>query len=322
MARPFRVATYNLESLDDAPGHGPPFEARAAALRPILAALDADVLCLQEVHGQKEQKHGPRSLRALDRLLEGTAYAHFERVSTTRADGGPSDRHNLVIASRHPIRAHRQLKHDLVPPVRHHVVTAEPAAEGSFAVEWDRPILHAEIDVFGAPVHLLDLHLRAPLASAIAGQKQGPETWRTIRGWAEGFFLAAIKRTGQALEARLLVDALFDDDPRARIIVAGDLNADEHETPVRVLRGDPGDTGNASLGPRVLVPLERAVDPEARFSIVHAGARHCLDHVLVSPVLVACARGVEIVNEGLPDEAGGVATAASFHAPIVATFEL
>src|SRR4051794_4624510 len=80
-----RIASFNLENLD-AGG----LAERLPVLRPQLRRLDADVLCLQEVDGQREGR-GPRRLLALDRLLEGTDHAGFERASpgsTGRHAGG------------------------------------------------------------------------------------------------------------------------------------------------------------------------------------------------------------------------------------------
>lgn len=320
MPRALRIATFNLESLDDDPRAKVPFAERCAALRPQLEGLAADVLCLQEVHAQKDHKHGPRRLRALDVLLEGTSYASFDRVSTLR-EGAPSDVHNLVILSRFPVVASRQVRNELCAAPIYRATTADPPGPPA-PLEWDRPLLHAQLDVDGATLHVIDLHLRAPLASNVPGQKVSPFVWRSVRGWAEGFYVAAMKRAGQALEARLLVDAIFDDDPDARIVVAGDLNADEHETPVRVLRGDGADTGNPALAARVLVPVERDVARESRYSVVHAGARQCLDHVLVSPAIARGRHRVTIDNGGLRDETSGEPVAGSFHAPIVAEIEV
>jgi hypothetical protein len=42
-----RIATFNMESLDIGPDEKVPFEARIAALRPILDRLAADIVCLQ-----------------------------------------------------------------------------------------------------------------------------------------------------------------------------------------------------------------------------------------------------------------------------------
>ena len=64
-----RIATFNLESLDDRPGLEPPLAARIAVLRPQLERLRADVLCLQEVNGQPSGHHAPRRLLALDALI-------------------------------------------------------------------------------------------------------------------------------------------------------------------------------------------------------------------------------------------------------------
>jgi exonuclease III len=53
------------------------------------------------------------------------------------------------------------------------------------------------------------------------------------------------------------------------------------------------------------------------------GRPEMLDHILASPSLASRVRGVEAHNEGLGDEALGVAAiAGSSHAPLVAEFAL
>lgn len=325
MADSFRIATFNLENLDD----GPALDARCAVLRPQLQRLKADILCLQEVNGQEEPGQAPRSLRALDRLVDSTPYAGFGRLATAGRGGGALDVHNLVLLSRFPIRAGRQLHHELVAPPQYRLATARPRAGGAEAIPWDRPLLHAEIELpSGRSLHVLNLHLRAPLAALVPGQKQGAFAWRSAEGWAEGFFLAAVKRGGQALEARRLVDRLFDADPEALIAVCGDLNAERRETATRILCADPGDTGNVALAPRALTPAEGPDAPEAHFSVLHAGRRVMLDHLLVSRAMAPYCRSAAVHNETLADEAapGAEPSAApplaSFHAPLVAEFLL
>ena len=68
---PLRIATFNLENLDDRPDLDPPLSERIALLRPQLLRLSADILCLQEVNGQHPEDGGPRRLLALDRLQIG-----------------------------------------------------------------------------------------------------------------------------------------------------------------------------------------------------------------------------------------------------------
>lgn len=322
-----RIATFNLENLDDPANDPALLERRVAALRPQLLRLAADVLCLQEVNAQPSGHHGPRRLAALDRLLEDTPYAGFHRAASAREPGGgPADVHNLVTLSRYPIVTHRQIRHDLVSAPSYRMAMAEPSPEQPQPVEWDRPLLLAELDVDGARVHVLNLHLRAPLAGFVPGQKLAPFRWRTVGGWAEGFFLATVKRVGQAFEARLLVEQLFDTDPNAMIVVAGDCNAGETEMPLRILLAEAADTGNAALAARSLVSLETGMPAERRFSVRHAGRAVMLDHLLVSRRLFAGLRSVAIHNEDLADEvfaaAEETARGGSFHAPMVADFAL
>jgi len=330
MPRPLRIATYNLENLDDRPGLRPGIAERIRVLRPALVRLAADVLCLQEVNAQEGPGQGPRVLSALDKLLEGTPYRGFHRVvSKGRGGKGPADVHNLVILSRLEVLDERQYWHDFVPPPVWRPMSALPAAKEAEPVAWDRPVLHATLALEGAlaqrPLHVFNLHLRALLAAFIPGQKRDSFTWNSVPGWAEGFFLTSLKRAGQALEARIAIDRLFDRDPEALIAVCGDFNAGARETPVRAIRAEEDDTGNPSLASRALVALERSVPEPQRFSVMHGGERAMLDHLLVSRPLLAWYRGAEIHNEALEDELSAFATARpsaeSFHAPVVASFE-
>ena len=323
-----RIATFNLENLDDRPGLEPGLSERIAVLRPQLLRLRADVLCLQEVNGQKPAGGGLRSLAALDRLLEGTAYAGFHRAVSLKADrSAPRDRHNLVILSRWPFERVEQLHHDLVPaPLYRPATPMERPAEPE-PVVWDRPILVASLHLpDGQVLHVLNLHLRAPLAAPLPGAKAGPLRWKSAGGWAEGFFLATMKRAGQALEARLEIERIFDRDPQALVVVCGDFNAEEREMPLRTIVADVADTRNGSLAARSLVPLEHSLPESRRFSVLHNGRPVLLDHLLVSRALLTRYRSMEIHNEALGDEAAAYAevehSPESFHAPVVASFAL
>lgn len=322
-----RLATFNLENLDDRPTAELSLTQRVGVLRPLLRRIDADVLCLQEVNAQETENRQLRQFAALDALLDGTSYASFHRAATTGPSGGPADVHNLVTLSRWPIAAQRQIRNDLVPAPRYRVTTAIPADPAEQEVIWDRPLLYTAVTLpNGRSLHVLNLHLRAPLAAFIPGQKLAPFVWKTVAGWAEGFYLSTMKRTGQALEARLFVDSLFDADPDALIAVAGDLNAEARETPVRAIYGDPEDTGNEVLAERALTPIETAIPEDRRFSVLHHGLKLMLDHLMVSAQLKKAHRAIDILNDALPDEylawVKGVHIAGSFHAPVVAEFDL
>jgi endonuclease/exonuclease/phosphatase family metal-dependent hydrolase len=325
-----RIATFNIENLDIGPDEEVPFEARTAALRPILERLAADIVCLQEVNGQHVPNAPERRLVALDALLEGTRYAAYHRAATAGPSGhGVASVHNLVTLSRYPLRRHRDLRHERVAPPLHSFLSGTAKGTGPQPIAFDRPLLLAEIETPGGrPLHVVNLHLRAPRASPIPGEKLDGSTWRTAAGWGEGFLLSSLKRNGQALELRLTVDDLLADAPDALIAVAGDFNAEEHETPVRIAVASPEETGNAALAAQALVVLDRAIPAERRWSVLHRGRPQMLDHILASQALSRRLRRIEVHNEGLCDEAAagaagvasGVASgvAGSSHAPVVA----
>ncbi len=322
-----RIATFNLENLDDKPGQNPSLRERIAVMRPQLQRLRADILCFQEVNGQ-ETPGQPRRLLALEEVLAGTPYRDFHMVSTMTADGFQVyDERNLVVASRHPITAHRTLKHDFAQAPQYRKVTASPPEDEARDVSWERPILHATIELPGGrPLHVINLHLKSRLPSNVDGQKADRFTWRTAAGWAEGAFLSVIKRVGQALETRILIDQIFDTDENAWIVVCGDLNADLDHVPVEAIRGDVENTGNGDLATRVMVPCELSVPETSRYSLYHHGRGQMLDHLLASRGLLTFYRGTEIHNELLHDESVAFARDAKFpesdHAPVVAAFDL
>lgn len=311
-----RLATFNLENLDWAASRSEAFERRRAALLPALEALDADVLCLQEIDAQKRHKHGAREFLALDLLLAGGRYEAFHRVTSVRPGGdGPADVHNLAILSRWPIVAQQQIHHDLVqrwtwPPPRDDEVWPPPVD-----IEWERPLLYAAIDLPDRRrLHVVNLHLRAPRPAPVP-------TARGIgssRALVEGQFVAAMKREGQALEARLFAETLFDAEPDALVAICGDFNADEHDAPTRLLRGgrDAGEDG-----PRALVALEERVEPAKRHTVIHAGRPTLIDHILASRALARAWRETTIINDGLQDEVFAPEPIdGSLHAPVVARF--
>ncbi|MDD2340818.1 MAG: hypothetical protein PHG79_11425 [Methanosarcina sp.] len=146
------------------------------------------------------------------------------------------DELNLVILRRYEIQEHHQYRHYYAPAPHNRIVTAEKAEEEeeeeeqkNITVTWERPILHARISVGARELDVINLHLKSRLPSDIKGQKLDQYTWKTASGWAEGFFIPPMKRVGQALEARMLIDKLFDVDKDAWIVVCGDFNAEFDE---------------------------------------------------------------------------------------------
>jgi len=322
-----RLATFNLNSLDLPPKATVPIGVRAETLRPALERLQADILCLQEVNGQHIPGRAERVLAALDQLLAGTAYAGYARAETSGEKGrGSAAVHNLVTLSRFPIRTHFELRHEFVVPPLFQLRTAIPPRPDAEPVRFDRPVLVANIDLpNGERLVVVNVHLRAPLAVGIAGQKLKPFVWRTIGGWAEGYFLSAMRRSAQALEVRFLLEQIFDADDHALVAVAGDFNAEDHEVPLRIIAGAEEDTGNPSLSERTLVILDRALPRDRRWSVRYHGYPEMPDHILASRSLHARFKTIDVHSEAVRDETVAetehMGLAASSHAPVVAEFE-
>jgi endonuclease/exonuclease/phosphatase family metal-dependent hydrolase len=324
-----RIATFNLENLDDDVNVQPTLAERIQIMRPQLERVAADVICLQEVHSQGTA--GARTLAALDQLISNTQYAGFNRQKTLTTAGQLYDQRNLVILSRFPITNTQIIRDSAGPRPSYQMATANPPDPAANPLEWERPVLYTQIDLgAGNTLHLINVHLKSKIASNVPGRKIDSYTWETVSAWAEGSFISAMKRTGQALQARLLIDSIFDDPQGQKlgsmIAIAGDFNAEADEVSFRAICGPVEETGNPAHAARIMVPCENNIPDSARYSLFHLGVGQMLDHIVVSRPLLSHFRGAEIHNEALPDESGAFRQDTKFpesdHAPVVAEFDL
>lgn len=322
-----RIATFNLENFDNKLGKTPTLNDRIAVMKPQIIRLNADILCLQEVNGQ-EIDGEPRQLLALKQLLAGTQYEGYNMVSTKTIDNFQVyDERNLIILSRYDIISHSQLKNENIPPPEYRKVTASPAEPEAKEVEWERPILKATIKLPNEKeIHVINLHLKSKIPTPVKGQKRGFNSWKTASGWAEGFFISSMKRVGQALETRILIDQIMDDDENAFVAVCGDFNADQKSVPVMAILGEVEQTQNSELLNRVLFPCENGIPESSRYSLFYRGKGEMIDHLLVSRNMLEFYKGTEIHNEMLHDESVAYASDKKYpesdHAPIVAEFHI
>lgn len=320
-----RIATFNLENLDDGADVQPPLAERVQIMRPQFERVAADIICLQEIHGQDAA--GSRTLSALEKLLSGTPYAGFNRQTTLTTSGQLYAQRNLVTLSRFAIVSAQIIRDGTGPRPSYQMATANPPDTTANPVEWERPMLYTQIDIgSGRTLHLINVHLKSKLASNIPGQKVDNYTWRSVAAWAEGSFISAMKRVGQALQARLLIDELFDTQGLGALIaIAGDFNAQADEVSFKAICGPVEETGNPAHSARVMIPCENNIPDSARYSLFHLGKGQMLDHIVVSRPLLRYFRAAEIHNEALPDESGAFRQDTQFpesdHAPVVAEFD-
>jgi len=330
-----RLATFNLENLDDVPGEEPTLAERIRVMRPQLERIRPDILCLQEVHGQ-EQPNLPRQLLALNELIDGTILEGFNVAHTTTQADEVRNVRNLVILSRFPfIGDPEQINQDLLPcGPQYKRVTANPPDQDAVDINWERAILRVRVNLGQNRVlHVMNVHMKSKIPSRIPGRtfRRGrADIFRTVSSWAEGYFISAMKRVGQAVEARMLIDQIFDAAEQAGeealIAICGDFNDDTDETAVKAIRGPIEEIGNEELVNRVMIPCEQNIPESSRFSLLHIGKGEMIDHILVSREMLRFFRYTEIHNEILPDESGAFRTDVQFpesdHAPVIAEFEL
>ncbi len=318
-----RIATFNLENLDE--GGEPSLEERIQILRPQIKRLRADVLCFQEIHGQ-ERPNQKRDILALKSLLKDTDFENADYASTETSKKEVYDKRNLVVFSQYPVTDSESVHMDLLThKIQYNLFT--DTQDVIKKIGWERPVLHVKIELpDGQLLHVINVHLKSRIPTDISNQKKNSYAWKTVSGWAEGYFLSSMKRVGQALEVRLLIDEIFENEPDALIVVCGDFNAHGGEVPVEAICGAVENTGNPDLVSRVMLPCEYAIPESLRYTHLHHGQGNLLDHMLVSRHMMKYFSGAEIHNESLHDESAAFARDVKYpesdHAPFIAEFNM
>jgi predicted extracellular nuclease len=135
---------------------------------------------------------------------------------------------------------------------------------------------------------------------------------------------SALQRKAQARVVRTFVNRLLEANPQALVLVAGDLNdlpggqpGEGADHPLAILEGAPGEIP--------LTNLVRLVREDAPFTFITYDKPQLLDHLLVSPALLARFVAVNILhfNAGFPRELRDDPTTtrrASDHDPVEGRF--
>lgn len=311
------TATFNLENLDFLDDITE-FNKRIVTLKRHIVRTKADILLLQEIHSQDG------TFAALDKLLKGTEFEFYNRVSTYAEDGKPLSQRNLLILSKYEIVESKQYLHTIIDPPVYKMVTGE--SKEPMPITWERPTLYAKVDVNGLVFHIFNVHFKSKLPTPIKGETRDRFSWLSSAGWAEGAFVSSMKRLGQALELRVILDSIFDEEENAKVLVGGDFNSDLYDFPVEAITGRTENTGNPNLNPRVMIPCELSVPESTRFSLIYRGKGEMIDHILMSQELVQFYSHTRIFNETLKDESIAFATDTKFpdsdHAAVIAYFEI
>lgn len=140
-----RVATYNIHK--GVQGFGPVRRLEIHNLAQAVAALDADIVCLQEVrqHNQREEKHFEHwPTQGQADFLAPPGFAAVYRTNAVTRHG----EHGNALLSRWPVLAHQ------------HEDMSDHRLE-------QRGLLHVELQVQGRSVHVLVLHLGLIRASRV-----------------------------------------------------------------------------------------------------------------------------------------------------------
>ncbi len=312
MVKEFIIATFNLENLDKSKENWP---VRCTVLRAMLQRIQANILFLQEV----------KDLESLNALLDGLAFYKDHEKAITVKDNKPFPNRNLVTLSQYHIEEREQYHHKLLDRPAWKIMTSDPPQEKAEPITWERPILYCKIKLTeNRFLHAINLHLKSKNPTTIKKRKEGWK-WLTHEAWAEGYFLSAVKRVGQALETRRLLDRLMKDKPEEQFVaVGGDFNADIGEVPYKTIVGSIPDTNNPALRSTVMVPCELNVPAEQRYSLIYHGKGEMIDHIIVSQALYPYWIETDIFNELLPDESIAFASEIKFpesdHAPVIARF--
>jgi endonuclease/exonuclease/phosphatase family metal-dependent hydrolase len=261
-------------------------EARVAHYVKVFAALDADVLFLQELGSEDALR------RILDRVPG--AYDHFLAVPDENGVG------NAVV-----FRRGLDCACSSVPAKAALPTLAAGDSDTLGARVWSRrDYVRVEMPFAGAPLVLLGVHLKSTFLVPMrdAGGAAVAETGQLA--FADGLIRSEAFRFAQARRVRLEADTALGPAAGGAFIAAGDLNAEPGTTVFRMMQGDVNAPG-ALWSPAEMLPEAE------RYTIATKGRKRMLDNMLLSSALR------DRVASFRMERGGDVAEAGSDHSPIV-----
>jgi predicted extracellular nuclease len=294
------IGTYNVLNLSAMPADS---AQRSKLGRQIARNLRGpDILALQEVQddngeiddGTTDASGTLAALVAAIVRAGGPRYAAFDVAPADGALGGAPGGNIRVAMLYNPARVRLISRRSLTPGV-----LARARVRNSRAFRGSRSPLEGVFEFAGRRITLIANHLTSRYGST------------PVFGAVQPFVQAG--EAGRAAQAAALHDyaaALLAADPRARLVVLGDLNTFEFADELaRVLPG-PG---------RILTSLLPRERPAERYSYIYTGNSQVLDHIFVTASLE---RGADLdivhLNVDFPDSDE---VEASDHEPVLAALE-
>jgi len=301
---PLTVATWNVENFAlPEGGTSVAFGRKLTRIAATLAALDADVIALQEI---LDDQVAGRIASALNQLAGTNAY--------TAVNGLPDRRHNRVaFVARLPVIAtETEHLHEWQLPDGAPVMRLERTGGAIVTVPeptLPRPPIRVRVSLAdGTSVDVINVHLKSKLVEYPGGGFSTDD--ESLRTTATGLTLK--RRMAEAITVRARVDRLLAQGHR--VVVLGDFNAAPDAATTQRLCGSHGHSDAQRL-----LNLTDRIPAAARWSRRNNGQRDMLDQILVSDGLFHHHTDpvepptVAVLNDDLPSDV-------SDHAPVYATF--
>jgi len=310
---PLSISTLNVENLSkpkpsESEAKKQQYKQRLSLLRDIIFRLDADILALQELISPK----------ALDDLFGLNFPSPFQPYKKPYVIGKPAER---------GVRCAVLSRFESGPKIDHETVAkfTWPDRGIEWQLEWDRPLLQVPVKVnSNLVITLFVVHLKSKMVTFPTGVDYSRYEWPNLKYYAQGSFLSTLRRVGQAMDLREKLDAVFERDPEANIVVLGDFNDGLGSVTLDTIVGDHIGANNTKLWDFELVPCELSLPTEKQYTYIFRGKGIMLDHILISKNMLPFFKFATVYNELLKEEhvpyRGEKFFSEPDHAPVIAYF--
>jgi exonuclease III len=145
-----------------------------------------------------------------------------------------------------------------------------------------RDFVHLKTTYMNKPIHFLGIHIKSNFLVPEVDIDGAAKPMTSQMQMADGRIRSEIFRFSQAKKIREVVDAFFEEDPLANVIVLGDVNSKPKLPVFTIIQGE------IKNNPDYLIPITSRI-PEEKL----------VDHVLVSKSLEQQVSNIEMFNKYL-----------------------